>query len=266
MTTSKFPFLRFIGAASCLLLSTCSSEAPEDPLKTATGFCGEWGNNVCVESLVNDCSSEVEECKQAQTDYCLDRVTETLYTGRGAAECLAFVHEVYRDGALDREERDALVSLGAPCDQLLSGSGEAGEECREDKDCVTLDGLACVVQFGEERGQCQEPKKVLGGGKCTSPASVCEVGQYCNGSNCVAKSAEGEDCSDEVPCDESTSCIIETGETTGLCEAKLGTGKDCVADDDCVSGLCDRNADEETGLCLKTLELNNRVDICDSFR
>lgn len=266
MTSSKTALFRLFGPLLCSLLTSCGSDQPEDPLKSAAGFCGEWGKNVCVDGIVKDCASgSTEKCQAAQRDFCLDRVTEALYTGRGAAECLAFLHDVYRDEALSREERDALVHLGEPCDQLLSGSGGAGDDCNEDKDCATIDGLACVIPFGETRGQCHEPREIKGGGKCSSADSVCVEGQYCNGTNCLAKSAIGEACSAELPCDESTRCVIEADAEEGECEEKLDEGEDCLSDDECQSALCDRNADEDTGRCVPVLNLSVRVDMCGSF-
>jgi hypothetical protein len=196
----------------------------------------------------------------------LDRVSEALYTGRGATECLTFIHDVYRDEALEPDERNALVSLTEPCDKLLSGPGDKGDECNEDKDCATIDSLACVKRFGETRGQCQEPNEVKGGGRCANADSVCEDDQYCNGTNCVAKSILGDPCSAEVPCDESTRCVVEAEAEEGTCEEKKDNGEDCLSDDECQSALCDRNADEEDGTCVEALNLNIRVDMCESFQ
>lgn len=196
----------------------------------------------------------------------MDRVSEALYTGNGAAECLAFIHDVYRDEALDAEERDAIVSLAEPCNKLLSGSGDKGDECKEDKDCATVDGLACVKRFGETRGQCHEPREVKGGGRCANSDSVCEEEFYCNGNNCVSVSFLGEPCSESLPCDETTLCMIEDDAEEGVCIEKNDTGDDCVSDDECQSGLCDRNASEDVGRCVTKLKLNHRVDMCESFR
>lgn len=267
MTSSKTALFRFFGPLLCSLLASCGSDQPEDPLKSAAGFCGEWGKNVCVDGIVKDCAvGSVEKCQVAQRDFCLDRVTEAQYTGRGAAECLAFLHDVYRDEALSREERDALVVLGEPCDLLLSGNGGAGDDCNQNKDCSTVDGLACVIPFGETRGQCHEPREVKGGGKCTNADSVCVDDNYCNGTNCVAMSAYDELCSAEIPCDDSTRCVIEDGADEGLCFEKKDEGEECVSDDECQSALCDRNSDEETGICTEVLNLGTRVEMCESFR
>jgi hypothetical protein len=268
MTTSRIALFGLIGPVLCALLPSCASEKPVDPLASATGFCGEWGKNVCVEAIVQDCASpSVSECQQAQRDFCLDRVSEDTYTGQGAAECLAFLRDAYRDEALERDERDALVRLGEPCDKLLSGSGKAGSECNENKDCNTLDGLECIIRFGETRGECQEPRLVTGGGRCASADSVCkEADQYCNGTNCVAKSLEDEPCDASTPCDDTTMCEIQEGEEEGVCVARRRNGDACTSDGECRSALCDRNEDEEEGFCVDTLELTVRVDICESFR
>jgi hypothetical protein len=267
MTTSKTPLFRLFGPLLCSLLTSCGSDTPEDPLKSANGFCGEWGKNVCVDAIVSDCAAaSPEACQEAQRDFCLDRVSEALYTSKGAAECLAFIHDIYRDEELEPEERDALVSLAEPCDELLSGSGDKGDECNEDKDCATVDGLACVKRFGETRGQCHEPREVLGGGRCANADSVCVDDQYCNGTNCVAKSILGDPCSAEVPCDETTRCVMEADAEEGLCEEKKDVGDACLSDEECESALCDRNANEDEGRCVRALELNHRLDMCESFR
>lgn len=266
MKPSQTALFRLLAPLLGVFLVSCGSDEPEDPLKSASGFCGEWGKSVCTDAIILDCASgSVEKCQQAQRDYCLDRVSENLYTGEGATECLDFLSNAYRDRALDREERDALVRLGAPCDKLLSGSGKAGKDCNQNKDCSTIDGLECVKQYGETRGQCQKPRLVPGGGRCSNADSVCQEGQYCNGSNCVAKSEEGEICSETVPCDESTRCVIEEEETEGECTERKDNGERCKVDEECISNLCDRNASESEGYCVEALRLTVRVDMCDSF-
>lgn len=267
MTSSKTPFFRFFGPLLCSLVSGCGSDTPEDPLKSANGFCGEWGKNVCVQAIVSDCeASSVEDCQEAQREFCLDRVTEALYTGRGAAECLSYIHEVYRDEALKPAERNALVSLTEPCDKLLSGSGDKGDACNEDKDCATVDDLVCVKRIGETRGQCHEPEEVQGGGRCGDADAVCEGDFYCNGTHCVAKTPEDEPCSESIPCDETTYCVIEDDADEGICVAKKDVGDACLSDEQCDSELCDRNANEDEGLCVRSLKLNHRLDMCKSFR
>jgi len=196
----------------------------------------------------------------------LDRVSEALYTGLDAAECLAFIHEVYRDERLDPDERDTLVNLAKPCNKLLSGSGDKGDECRQDKDCATIDGLACVKRPGETRGQCHKPRKVEGGGRCGDADSVCQGDFYCNGTHCVATKPEDEVCTKAVPCDEETYCVYEDDADEGMCVQKKDVGDACVHDDECDSELCDRNANEDEGLCVRSLKLNHRLDMCKSFR
>lgn len=268
MNTRTSSIFRLFAPILCSLLVSCGSEEPEDPLKSANGFCGEWGKAVCVDAIVQDCASgSVEDCQDAQREFCLDRVSEKYYTGTGAVECLSYLRDAYRDEQLQRAERDALVYLTTPCDKLLSGNGKAGDECKETKDCNTADGLECIVRFGETRGQCHEPRSVSGGGRCSSADSVCEdEDQYCDGRNCVAKSIEGEICNAEIPCDDTSLCVIPEGEEEGECQPRKKNGTVCVTDGECRSGLCDRNADETDGLCVGTLQLSRRVDMCNAFR
>lgn len=251
------------------LIGSCSDE-PDDPLDSADGFCAEWGKNACSKQVIAACQTTEAKCEVRQKDYCLDRVSESKYTRTNAEECLDFIKDAVRDKALELDELNAFVSLGAPCDMLLAGNGGVGDQCRKTEDCDTTEGLKCIIKFGETRGECHVPKPVNGGGRCTDPATVCVEGYYCDGRNCLASSQEGEECSAEVPCDESSRCIYEDADAEfGTCEPKLGLADRCESSDECASGICDRNEDEVEdgvlGFCVNYIELGRRVDMCKEF-
>ena len=264
MATKSY-LLLLLSLVSPLAALSCSDEPP-DPLDSADGFCTEWGKNACSKAVLTDCQATEANCEDQQKQYCLDRVSDVKYTRTGAEECLEFIRDAYRDQALELDELNAFMSLGEPCDLLLAGNGDVGDECNDTADCDTTVGLKCVIKSGETRGQCHEPRPVGGGSKCSDAAAVCDSGFYCDGKNCIAKSIIDEECTEDVPCDETSRCVMEADAETGNCEPKLGIGDDCETKDQCASGICDRNADEEVGLCVEFLELDRRVDMCDEFR
>lgn len=262
---SKSYLLLLVSLVTPLLTLSCSDEPP-DPLDSADGFCAEWSKNACSEAVLKDCQSTEAKCEDQQKENCLDLVSEVKYTRTGAEECLDFIRDAYRDNALELDELNAFSSLGEPCDLLLAGVGDVGDECDDTADCDTTEGLKCVIKFGDTRGQCHEPETVLGGNKCSDAASVCTDGFYCDGKNCLAKSTVGDECSETSPCDEGSRCVIDGDAETGECEPKLVTGDDCETKEQCASGICDRNEDETVGLCVDFLELGRRVDMCEEFR
>jgi hypothetical protein len=251
------------------LLGLACSDEPPDPLDSADGFCAEWGKNACSKNVVTACQTTEDKCEVRQKDYCLDRVSAAKYTRTGAEECLEFIRDAYRDRALMLDELEAFESLGEPCDMLLAGTGDVGDECRETNECDTTVDLKCVIKFGETRGECQEPKEVKGGGRCSEDDSVCVEGFFCDGSHCLEESPLNETCDAETPCAEGLRCIVETEGEPGKCEPKLEAGDECETDAECASGICDRNEEEiddgDPGYCVAFLELGRRVDMCSEF-
>ncbi len=261
--------LLLLTAISPLVGFSCSDEPP-DPLDSADGFCEEWSKNACAKNVVTACQTTDAKCELAQKDYCLDQVDDAKYTRTDAKECLEFIRDIYRDEALELDELEAFTSLAAPCDMLLAGNGDVGDECNDTADCDTTVDLKCVIKFGDTRGQCQEPRDVGGGRSCSSADAVCEVGFFCDGSHCVEKSEVDGECSEDLPCNEDSRCVFEGDAETGVCEPKLETGDECQTKDQCLSGICDRNQDEvdddKPGYCVEFLELSRRVDMCENFR
>src|SRR5690606_9464760 len=137
-----------------LWLAACSSTEP-DPLARVSGFCDAWGEEVCTERIVELCAaSSTEQCQVTQAESCVDQLSKGSYRGTGAKECLAFINDIYRDSAISREEREALINFGPPCDGLLSGEGRGGDECAENKDCATADGFECIRRLPDEDRHC----------------------------------------------------------------------------------------------------------------
>jgi hypothetical protein len=234
-------------------------------LDSADGFCTEWGKSACSDAVLKDCQATEAKCEDQQKSYCLDRVSDAKYTRTGADECLDFIRNAYRDQVFELDELAAFSSLGEPCDMLLAGNGDVGDDCEDTADCDTTVGLKCVIKVPDTRGQCHEPREVGGGSKCSDAAATCAEDFYCDGKNCLAKSAVDEECSEAVPCDDSSRCVMEVDAETGSCEPKLGRGDDCEKKSQCASGICDRNADEEFGICVDFIELDRRLDMCDDF-
>src|SRR5262245_2181019 len=183
----------------CFLLGvgllSCGSVEPVDPLASQGGFCEEWAKRACSKVVVTRCDADDEKsCQSEQRRYCESIVPASLYSQDGAEECLEFVEEAYKDGDLTSEERDAVRSLGAPCDMVLSGDGRTGDECDKHSDCDREGGYDCVIPLGKDVGSCQKPNKVGGGLACENADDVCAEGFYCDGENCLARKNAGKAC------------------------------------------------------------------------
>lgn len=255
-------------ALGLLALLGCGADEP-DPLATAGGFCEQWAKRACTDRVVDRCAARSrQQCELAQTQACLKRVPDELYYREGAQRCLDYVAGAYEGDspALTAEELAVLTNWEFPCNRVLSGAGTAGDRCEHSQECRTDRGLECVIRPGKSVGECQEPELVSGGDRCSEPYQTCDDGYYCNGTHCVALQEHGDTCSAELPCAPDYRCSIEDGDDEGSCVRRLDPGEACVHDEDCITGLCNRNAEEETGLCTRELVLDVRVDACDDFR
>jgi hypothetical protein len=243
----------------------------DDTLARVEGFCHEWAIRACNDTVVDVCSATQEGCITSQRAVCEARIPTGKYTPNGAEECLKSVENAYRDAQLDATERDTVLFLGPPCHRILSGSGGPGDACTADGDCSTEAGLTCVLRAGSE-GTCQEAEIVGGGRACREPHLVCEDDFYCNGSNCVERAAEGDDCSPAVPCALAFKCERPDGsppgpeDTDATCIPRLAVGGQCTQDDDCTSRICAMAVGATTGVCANRIVLSTTDPLCGDLR
>lgn len=269
----------FRGAAGlCFLFIACTSVSHTgSKLSTVEGFCQKWAEAACNDLVAERCAADtIDDCVAGASAACEARMPEKKFKGTNAKACLDAVKKAFEDAQLDVPERDVVVRLAAPCDQLLSGSGEGGDPCDEDSDCNRVEGFACVYKTPSAPGECRKPLAVGGGGDCTPINAVCDPGYYCNGENCIVGKSAGAECSADVPCKEDYLCQAQAAGDAGAdsgvataistCVSKAALSDDCSADADCQSDMCDISAGLTAGKCARVIVLSTNEPICQDLR
>jgi hypothetical protein len=257
----------------------CSSKTgggDADALAEVRGFCLEWAERACNDTVVSHCSAaDADACVAGQRQFCESIVDDGKYSRLTAEACLDGVEEAYADAQLTAEERDTVRLLGPPCDKIVSGSTGGGGTCTEDTDCNRDVDLLCVKKAGRGTGTCQIPQAVGGGRDCSAADAVCESGFYCDGTNCLAEKVSGAACSESVPCSAATRCLTPDGQppttTDGgeppaaSCEPRSSVGRPCKDDDDCTTRICSLRAGTEEGVCSAVILLSPTDPHCASL-
>lgn len=218
-----------------VLVGCGGGEDEPNPLRTRDGFCSEWATRACNEQVVDACSAaSVEACREAQQEHCQSLVSADAYRERDARACLDAVRNALEDANLTAAETSTVLRGEGPC------------------------SFSCV-DVGDG---CVEPTVVGGGEECSDEDVVCDQGFYCDGSNCLAKKREDQECSDEIPCQEELKCAGAAG--SQVCEARLANGEECAIDDDCQSGICTEATDGN--ICSARIILSTAEPACTKFR
>jgi hypothetical protein len=253
-------------SAACWL--GCSSEQPgpgaeQDKFKTETQFCAEWAEVACNNMVVLACdATSRDHCLDSQQDFC-GAIVPSGYKSTHAQDCLDAVADAYEDAVLDAEELDIVLRLGGECERLVDGGRDEGDACTELTDCDGVNGYDCVVKPGADSGTCQLPVEAAGGDPCDDPEVVCADGYYCDGENCLRRHEEADTCTSDGVCAAELRCEIATDSTEGLCEARLTNGDVCIANEECVSGICIGTTDKE---CASRVELTAESTLCDTLK
>lgn len=239
-------------------LSGCSGDSDT---MSASEFCDNWGERACTEEVVSVCQApDVEACRQAQSATCLERIPANLFSAEAAAQCLDAVRRAHEDADLTAEELQTTLRLEAPCDQLIAGPVEEGEDCTEHADCNTPAGYTCVFKGGEELGTCQIPVVVDPGYECDDAASICTAGFFCDGNNCIANRDPGDACDNDDECGRNGFC-----DSSGTCQDALELNDECDADVQCAAGICYEFSAAEQ-VCTDRIRLSRSEPICDDYR
>jgi hypothetical protein len=178
------------------------------------------------------------------------------------------VKDAYVDAQLTCAERDVVRNLAAPCDLVLSGDGQEGDNCDENSECDREAGLECLKKLDELQGTCQTPKTIRGGLSCAAPDQVCEEGFYCNDErDCLGRQDAAETCSAIEPCAQGLKCSEVPDGGVGHCIAKLESGDEgCEVDSDCKTGICAAGEGDDPNVCARNILLDAPKAICKDFR
>ena len=264
--TDELTFVRMyklLLAIGILGFTACSGDDEESPTKTRQMFCEEWGKAACSEETQSVCqAASAEDCIRSQEDFCLDLPLEG-YVDERADVCLRAVAAAYADADLDAEELRTVMYLDAPCDQLVRGPKEVGESCTSNLDCDAPGGEQCIIKGTAAGGTCQVPAVVAAGKTCDEAQQVCDVGNYCNGDNCVAFKELGDTCIADAECGPEGLCD-QSALGGGTCSPKLDVSAACTENSECKSGVCFQFNDEWR--CTTRLRLSSSEPFCDNLR
>lgn len=246
----------------------CSGDQPgpgaeEDKLKTEAAFCAEWAEVACNDEVVLACDSQSRDhCLDSQQDFC-GTIVPSGYKSTHAQDCLDAVADAYEDAVLNAEELDVVLRLGGDCERLVDGLNDEGDGCFELADCDGVNGYDCVVKPGADTGTCQIPVEAAGGDPCDDPEVVCADGYYCDGENCLRRHEEADTCTSDAMCAAELRCAIAADSTEGLCEPRLINGDPCLANEECVSGICIGTTNKE---CASRVPLTTESTLCDTLK
>jgi hypothetical protein len=255
--TSLLALLLFLGCSS----SEPGPGASADPLRTESAFCAEWAKVACNDQVVEDCGGTDSGCRESQEIACGDLIPFG-YSSKHARDCLDAVRDAYEDSVLTAEELHVIRDLTGECGRLVAGFTEEGDSCTEDTDCDTVAGYSCVIKPTQTEGTCQVPEQSGPGAQCTRPESVCPEGYYCDGTDCLTRKPEDEECETDAGCEPALKCAIPEGETEGTCVPRIGSGDPCTSDQECVTGLCVG----ASPICLTQVRLTGESVLCQELR
>lgn len=271
-TKTLLALLLLVPAAACS--GTQKGPGNSNPYQTEAEFCAAWASAACNAKVVSACAAtDAKACQTAQAAFCVGLLPSSGYNSKNAQQCIDAVKAAYKDGALTRSEYETVRELGAPCNTLIQGPGQAGDSCKTRDDCDTLQGLDCV--FGASAagdagpdagpsatGTCEVPNIVQPGEACSGPADVCTSGYYCSGDHhCLASGKVGAACSTTSPCGSGLNC------QAGKCVAKVGVNGTCASNADCQDNLvCQLPSGGNTGVCVTEDQLGNTDQVCSDLR
>jgi hypothetical protein len=253
----------------------------EDEKEAAVGvadFCSGWAISACSQATVDACqAASVEACRATQQDVCLELIGDDFIDNEWEA-CLNGIELAYQDADLTASELK-LTAMGGACANVVSGPGDEGDDCDEDRDCDRQSDLECVFRDGAAMGTCQVPEEIGAGRQCNDPEDVCVDDFFCSMDYCLARYEDGESCTHSGQCNSDAFCNLDRsaadagspdggspgGGSAGVCEARHPTNDPCTADEQCQSGICYQFASDER-VCINRLRLSRSEPICATLR
>ena len=250
------------------ILVSLACAGPEDlasECATLAGYCHARAKTECNAQVVTSCGvKSSDDCITAREAACNKDVPQgTVYVPAAGPVCLQAVATAYTSSTITA---DALASVDTACEPVFSGPGAARSPCTVDYDCSMMDGLRCLIAFGETQGKCMAPNPIDPGGACPGEADVCTGPYYCDPKAlvCVALGGEGAQCSPQYqPCQKGFKCpgSIFVGTCTPLPQA----GDVCTTGTDCASNLCDKATGQAQGVCADQIQLTPLDSMCAAY-
>ncbi|HET9932736.1 MAG TPA: hypothetical protein VFQ35_18660 [Polyangiaceae bacterium] len=240
-----------------LFVCACSS-SNDDKSRTREEFCADWAKAACTTQTVSACqATSAEACHLKQQAFCLGLVPADFSDARGDA-CINAVGAAYKDADLTQAELSTVLELGEPCNAIVRGPKDVGEQCSTDRDCDGTKGVRCVFHGAATTGTCQVAQEVGAGQRCSALAQTCGEGFYCDGNNCIAVKETGDDCTTSYECGSLGLC------NDSVCAPKLAVGATCEDANQCASGICYSVNGQKT--CADRIRLSPAESICENLR
>jgi hypothetical protein len=266
--------------AGLLALVGACGEDEKEPAVGQAEFCSRWAAAACSQGTVDACqAASVEACRTAQQEGCMDQLGDD-FVDSGSDTCINAIELAYMDADLTADEL-RLIELGGDCRTVVSGPGDEGDDCSEDRDCDRSASLECVIRDGSGVGSCQVPNQVGAGRSCDDPGDVCETDFFCSSTDyCLERFGDDEECSYSGQCNSDAFCNLDRsvadggspdggspsgGSTAGVCEARHPTNDPCTENEQCQSGICYEFSSTER-VCINRLRLSRSEPICATLR
>lgn len=213
-------------AIACSGFFAACSTTEEDPYGSTDSYCAAKAEAECT-NVAKRCGAAIDACKQRRTSICNTAASSAINQGRSyqanaVQDCIDSINDTYRNGANDVTV-EGEAETAKICERVFSGSKKESIPCTNTFECAS--SLIC------DKGVCIREEKVSGTGQCNNAGQVCETGSFCQPQGatrfCAPKKSIGEDCSADVPCNETLRCV------STRCMARVTVGNPCDNDDQC---------------------------------
>jgi hypothetical protein len=244
-----------------MTLGSCSATDKGPKYPDVNSFCNGRAEAECSGEVIRACAAaDAAHCIAKRQAACVGSTpTGTTYNSNSAEGCINAVSAAYSDARVTLEEN---VASNAACIRVFDGAGAVNATCTKDIDCKASAELRCVVGGGLSTGTCQVPERVQGGGSCAVSNQLCIDGFHCGATkHCDVNSQVAEPCDDTLPCVETARCAA-----TGMCEKRFDDGTACMADTECLHGICARGTGAAAGLCVSQVTLAPNEPFCMDAR
>ena len=247
-----------LGLLMALSFSCNGDDDKEEAPRTRDDFCREWAEAACSTETVSACQApDAASCQDAQKDACRELVPTSFSDAMGQA-CIDAVKKAYADADLTASELKVVLGLADPCNRLIKGDKDKGEDCDANTECDGPAGYVCIRHADASTGTCQIAEAVGGGKDCSAKQKVCETGFYCDGENCLESKDAGDDCTIQEQCGTAAFC-----NASGKCETKHKVSTACTSDRECSDGVCYEFEGKKS--CTDRVRLGRGEPLCEDL-
>jgi hypothetical protein len=251
---------RSLAVVSLVLVGACSGKGgPKYP--DLNSFCNGRASAECSPEVLLACAApNSATCIAKRQALCVSTAPAgTSYNPSSAESCITQVSNAYADAKVTLAESNA---IDAACLPVFDGPSGQGVSCQKDADCKVSTGIRCVLSSGSNRGTCQTPIAVQGGGSCAASNAQCVPGFHCGPiAHCDIDAMANEACDGQNPCGPDLLCSA-----AGTCVPKMADGSVCATGDECLHGICNKSTMAAMGVCVSQVTLASNEPFCIDSR